>query len=267
MKDSRTARALRYLIAQGATDRSLRSALTLTKASIAREAGISPRSLDRYLSGERQPPDDVSLRLQVVAQDRLAAASAEFREEAKRERVPYKTVDKLPLRSSRYKRPKKVSAGAFEESEIILVDTKGLDNSEVAELLREYWSMLAATDRDWNVRLLVNVSVVDYFGPKGPANADVKKSIGGRSFTPMWIPPAPFLFVTQRGSRSVKGGRISRIKYPSADAAISALNDVIGYSYAGRIPQEFAFLKVAFIPIRAYDGKPHRKAQKRRGKR
>lgn len=267
MLSDTVSRALRYLIAQGSADHKLRDDLALTKKQIAAEAGISVASLNRYLSGERSPSADVNLRLQVIAHDRIAEATAEFKAEAERQGITYKRVRGLPIRTQRYKRPRRLTRDEFLPSQIIIVDVKGLDNAEVADVVRSYWETLHDSGLDWNIRFLVHVSVKEYFGAQGPSNKDIRDSIGKRRYMPMWIPPAPFVFVTQKGARTVRGGRVTRIKYPSADAVLGALNDFFGHSYADRIPSDFAFLKIAFIPITPLTDDRRTREQKRRGKR
>lgn len=254
-----SAAVLRYAIAQGAADKKLRSELSISKAALAKAAGISPRSLGRYLSGERKPPADVHLRLMSVAQDVRAELSAKFRAEAKAAELPYPAT-KIPVRVARYKR-----ASSFlptvGRSEIIEVDTRGMDESEFLDLLRTYHRELSTTGRNWDIRLLVKVKVTDYFGEDGPQNEEVKASLRGRSYVPIWVPPAPFIFVRAKGSfKDADADEMIRLLRETLNAPGSARRK----SYIGRLPSEGGFLKVAFIPYKTDDER--KQAKRKRGR-
>ena len=49
------------------------------QTALARDLGVAPRTVRRWLAGERQIPDDLARRIAAVATARIAAARAVFR--------------------------------------------------------------------------------------------------------------------------------------------------------------------------------------------
>jgi transcriptional regulator with XRE-family HTH domain len=251
----KAASVLRYAIALGSRDLALRKELGLTKTALAKAAGISVRSLGRYLSGERQPPIDARLGLMVAAEDAEINLKDKFKREAKEQGLEY-VEGPLPARVSRYKRPKSPLLTTYERSEIIEVDTFGMDEETFLQLVRNYWQSLRRTGKDWNIRLLVEVEVQQYFGRDGPADREIKKSLRGRDFVPIWIPPKPFIFVSN--SRDYREATASDM-IEELKGHLTAVRNRYGTSYLGRLPTDGGFLKVAFIPYKWGDDESKRR--------
>lgn len=238
----------------------VRRALGLSQRRLARELGISARSLMRYIKGERKPSESVALRLQVAAEDIAPSVEEYATERAARDRVPVVPVKRAPVLAHRYKRAPSL-IGPTEESEIVLVDVKGLSNVEVGEIVTSYWRELSKTGRDWNIRFLLRVSVEEYFEGEKPDNEEIRRSIRGRSHISLWIPPQHFAFVRRRG-RDIS----SIVHFSRSSDVLEYLNERLA-GYANRVPEDFGFEKIAFIPYRTdTDGKRKRRYQKRRGK-
>lgn len=259
---------MRYALAQGKSDRALRRDLSLTKTAIAKAAGISPRSLDRYLKGERKPSPEIHLRIMVAAEDLRSELRARFKAEAKAQGLSY-PVQNFPVRIGRYKRAPSPLIGEISRSEIIEVETEGLDESDFLALLREYFNALRETGRSWDIRLLVRVQVADYFGPEGPSDPAVKQTLRGRRFVPIWIPPKPFVFIRRTGFLAARDfDSVLEDLRGSLEVPNTTRNGRVVPSYAGRIPSEGGFMKVAFIPYATNDdGKPKRKRKRAARKR
>lgn len=241
------------------SDEAVRKAVGLSQRAVARELGISARSLMRYLRGERRPPEAIALRLQVLAEDRAPEIESALQARAERDEVIRPDVRKVPVAAHRYQRPPSL-IGPSERSEIIVVNVKGLNPSEVGEIVKAYWRELRRTQTDWNIRFQINVSVASYFDGERPYDPHVRKSIRGRSRISLWIPPQHFAFVRRRG-RHIE----SIVDFRRSSDVLEYLNERLS-EYASRIADDFAFERIAFIPLRTgTDGK--RKYQKRRGKR
>lgn len=270
----KAATLLRYAIAVGSRDKALRKELGLTKSALAKAAGISVRSLDRYLSGERQPPIDARLGLMVAAEDAEINMREKFKAEAREQGLQY-VSGPLPTRMTRYKRPKSPLLSPLERSEIIEVDTFGMDEETFTQLIRNYWTALRATGQQWNIRLLVEVEITEYFGASGPMDRDIRNSLRGRRFVPIWIPPKPFIFVSNSADwrAATADDMIDELK---GHLAVAQNKQGTGYLYRdgdsvkSRLPTTGGFLKVAFIPYKwGDDGKRKRgnRLHKKQGKR
>lgn len=262
--DRNTFALLRYLIAQGKADKQIRSELGLTVTALAKAAGTSPRSLRRYLSGERKPPESVALRMSVLSEDLRVEARAFFQEESLGDQVPFREVGGVPLRSQRYQRPQSLT-GSQQESGIILFDTDGLANSEIVPVLKSLFEYCRKAGGSWDVRFMIEVDVQQYFGDDGPANDDMAVSICDRKTMYLWVPPEPITFVRPRGVSAVRGG---------ADGVIETINarmkqryltvvDKVTQRFESRIPADFAFKRIALIPYRDRSNKNvNRRARK-----
>lgn len=246
---------LRFALADDAA----RSALGLSQRKLAAEIGISPRSLMRYLRGERAMPEAVGLRLTVKAEDVAPDLQAMLAAKARKDEVPAPKGTRAPVAAHRYVPPKSPITGE-RRSEIVIVNTEGLTNAEVGEIVIAYWRELSQTGTDWNIRFLVRVNVDDYFDGEEPEKPDVRKSIKGRTHVNLWVPPQHFSFVRRR-ARDV--GSMVHFRRPSD--VLGYLNEYLQSNYAGRLPADFIFQKIAFIPYRT--GKDGKRFQKRRGKR
>jgi len=210
----------------------------------------------RYLRGERKPPESVALRLRVLEEDTLPELRELLAQRAASDRVPAPPA-RVPVAAHRYRRPPSV-IGVREESEIVIVDVSGLTNEEVANVVRQYWTLLRKSGQEWNIRFLVNIAVQEYFGGQ-PDDPAVARSFKRRKSASIWIPPQHFAFVRGRRTSSIAGS------IRSATEILEYLNEVLGTNYAGRLKDEFTFSKIAFIPVKpASDGKRY---QKRKGKR
>ena len=259
-----SAAILRYGIAQGTRDKALRRDLGLSKTALARSIGISVRSLDRYLKGDRKPPSDVHLRLMSVAMDTRDAMRERFAAEARAQKLAY-PPSRIPARVGRYKRPPSPLTGPVSVSEIIEVDTEGMDESDFLTLLREYFYALKATGKSWDVRLLVNVEVIEYFGDDGPSDESVADSLRGRRFVPIWLPPKPYIsFVRASGSLKARDFE-STIEDLKGNLATS--RNKYNETYAGRLPSEGGFLKVAFVPYMQRDDAKRKRSRSAAAKR
>lgn len=256
---------LHYLLALSGRDAGLRAALgDLTQARAARAAGVSRRTLMRYLRGERTPPDTVGARLIDLAENLRAEAHAYFKERAVAQRVPYQGTSRKPLSVQRYARPM-IVAGAPEPSRIIVVDVNGLTNARVAEILVEYWRHLKTTNESWDLRLQANIERQTYFGERVRDIQDrsLRRYVARTASVELWLPPQPFVFVRPRSRRGVRF-----LNYPNARAMLGALNESMYHpihgDYRDRLPEEFTFSRLAFIPRTA--PARERRYQKRLGK-
>lgn len=245
--------SLRYLIAAGRRDRDLSRRYGLTLASIASRAGTSPRSLGRYLTGERSPPPDVALRLLSLARDLSDEIGDEFRDDAIADEIPYVTTKSLPLQIRRYQRPRSTT-GEQQRSEIIEVDTENLSYATIYSILTVWWRYLKQRGGKWDVRFLTLVSVRDYFGAGGPRDKELRKRVRGERHVPLWVPPTPFIFVDSN-KRAVAG------RYRKADDAIEVVNQMLQSQYRTRILDDYGILRIAFIP---YLGPNTKRRQRRR---
>lgn len=236
-----------------------RDAFGLSQRKLAAELGISPRSLMRYLRGERRMPEAVGLRLAVKAQDIEPDLRALLRARAKADEVPAPEQVAAPVAAHRY-RPPPSPVTDIRRSEIVVVDTAGLTNAEVGEIVKSYWRELSKSGTDWNIRFLVRVSVEEYFEGERPENKQIARSIKGKKWAYFWIPPQHFAFV--RAKRRDVG---SIVHFRRASDVLAYLNEYFLSNYAGRLPDDFIFHKIALIPYAT--GKHGKRYQKRRGKR
>jgi len=263
-----TAATLRYAIAQGRRDHALRKELGLSKAALARSMGISPRSLGRYLSGERRPPADVHLRMMDAGYEVRSRLLERFEREARAEKLPYPSTI-VPPRVQRFR-------VAGEVSGIIEIDTEGLDESEFFELLKSWHNALSREGRPYDIRLLIEVDVAEYF-KDDPEDDDVRASIRNRARVPIWIPPRTFI----RGREIHRQNLPIFVPRPKSDLAkapfeyiYEMLKDYLatamnkyGESYAGRLGNS-GVVKVALIPYRVGGdyGKRRRKRRPRKSR-
>lgn len=252
-----TGAILRYALAQGTRDKALRRDLGLSKAAVARSIGISPRSLDRYLKGERRPPAEVHLRMMDAAAELRGELRERFERQAKAEGLPYPSSI-VPPRVSRFE-----MAGTFggprEKTGIIEVDTEGLEESEFFELLKSWHNSLSREGRPYDIRFLIDVDVAEYFSDDDPLDDDVRGSLKNRKRVPIWIPPRSFI----RGREVIRKNLPIFVARPNSDMARAPfeyiyenLKDYLatavnkyGQSYAGRLGNS-GVVKVALIPFR-----------------
>lgn len=253
------------MLAQSQRDASLRAVVGLSQRKASAVAGISTRSLMRYLSGERVPPAHIGARLIDLGQQARADAAPYLRARAHAQQVPYVDRRDIPLSVQRYERPRVVD-GAPEPSRVIVVDVAGMSNAQVASVLVDYWHRLGETNDAWDLRLQANVEKINYFGekPEDIQDSSLRKYVARKSSVELWLPPQRFLFTRPRSRSGVR-----YMRYPSASAMLSALNDSMYHQkhgdYRHRLPADFSFSKIAFIPTSA----PSRvkRYQKRKGKR
>lgn len=246
---------LRFALA----DPRAREAFRLSQRKLAAEIGISPRSLMRYLRGERRMPEQIGLRLLVKAQDIESDVRRLLDTRARTDDVVQPKDVPVPVAAHRYVPPPSPVTGIV-RSEIVMVDTAGLTNAEVAEIVKSYWRTLSKSDTDWNIRFLVKVNVEEYFEGEQPENREIAKAVKNKKHAFFWIPPQHFAFV--RARRRDVG---SIVQFRRADQVLRYLNEYLASNYAGRLPDDFIFHKIAFIPYRT--GSHGKRYQKRKGKR
>ena len=235
--------ALRVLLARSVSDRQLRrhpdAPIPLTQTALAAALGTSPRSLMRYLRGERDPSEGVAFALKALAEEyrplaRLQRLIAEEDASPEGDAVPYRIPGDLPVKVWRYQRP----LGVKQDSEIILVETKGLSNREIESILRSYHSYLGKQKphRTWYVRFRLLVDVNYYVEGMNFTSRDVydRYMRGGFDVMKIWTKELfPFIRRTP--------------PFLTASQMLYELN-LIFESYAPRVSADYFIQQVAFVP-------------------
>lgn len=192
---ARTLQRLRWIVAQAKApaNRGEARVLGTSKAALARALGVSPRALTHYLADPdsadyRAMPDALAGRIADLVDEKLALLKTRRSALAEVEGVEHYRPPRqgLPLKISRYKRPRTVK-GERLESEIILVDVHGLRLDDLPEVLIQQWHVLKKTGLRWDVRLLTKIYVEDYF-EGGVEQEDIAASIRNRATMSLWLP-------------------------------------------------------------------------------
>jgi len=230
----------------------IREDFELTRTKIADELGISRRSLNRYLEGERQAPEGVALRLDAYLDRQMYLIRQQRQEDAADDEVPYLAPKQFPVHVERYKRPRSL-LGPSEEasrSEIIEVNTQGFSNAEVAAILKGYWEYFRKNRLRSYIRFLVNVPIAQYF-TGGIHDKPLRQRVIKDRLThiPMLLPPQRLYFTT-------------KLKRDDYDLWLEYANDELS-EYRVRLADDFNFLGFSIIPIKDYDASIARRKRKR----
>jgi hypothetical protein len=194
-----------------------------------------------------------------VAQDVRDELRGRFAGEAKAQGLPYPQTA-VPTRVSRYKRPPDPLL-ATSRSEIIELDTEGMDEDAFRDLLRVWFNYLKRSGRAYDIRLLVEVDIEEYFGEDGPDDPSVKSTLRGRKKVPLWIPPTRFWFARSRGDLAPAE---FDDWYELFKGHVALTENKYGESYAGRLGQS-GVIKVALIPYQWGDiDEPVKRSRKRK---
>jgi transcriptional regulator with XRE-family HTH domain len=254
---------LARILAHASRDRELARELGISsKRQLARRLGIAESTLRRYLTGTGRIPERIGARLIDLQAEAASIASAYWREKAAAQGIPYAAPPGVPTPVQRYGTPL-VTGLDQSPSRIITVDVDGLTNAEVAQVLRTWWDTLRERGGDWDLRLQARIFVQQYFEGQRIQDKSLRKYVKGKTESQLWLSPRAFF----RRRTGLRGAR--KMNYPNATAMLRSLNESFAFGvyakYTDRLPQEYTFTALAFIPIEGTDG--GKRWQKRKGKR